>query len=81
MLLYLIFLKRYVRIAANKVAKEPKIISKILNDAKLAMKHPNVRPGIAAGVKAGKMVSTSEILNCIGPYAKLKILLKKVKPT
>ena len=53
----------------------------MLNEAKFAIKQPTVRPGIAAGVNTGKIVNTSETLNCIGQYAKPKILLNKVRPT
>ena len=56
-------LSRYVRIAAIRVAAVPNIISSILNDAIFAIKQPMVTPGMAAGVKIGRIVSTSEILN------------------
>ena len=65
--LNLIFLKRRVNMAAISVASVPKTISSKLKEPIFAIKQPTVRPGIAAGVKMGKMVSTSEKRNCIGP--------------
>ena len=52
----------YVKNAAARVAKVPKTISGMLSvEPIFEIKQPMVSPGIAAGVKTGKIVSTSEI--------------------
>ena len=59
----LIFLKVLVSIAAIRVASVPKIISIALKLNMFEIKQPITRPGIAAGVRIGKRVNASEILN------------------
>ncbi len=62
--LILIFLKSLVKIAAISEADVPKIQSTGPNGLpRFDKKHPMVSPGMAAGVKTGKIVRTSEILN------------------
>ena len=62
-----------VPIAPVKVAIVPHIQSIAPSGlAKLDKKQPNAKPGIAALVNTGKIVSISDILNCIPPYAKPK---------
>ena len=77
-----IFLSILVKIEQSKVENVPKMISIIPKGLdKLARKQPIVRPGMAAGVSIGSIVSTSEILNCIPTKASPKILEKYVKIT
>ena len=49
--------------AARKVARVPKIISKILLISIFDIKHPMVRPKTASGIIKGSTVKTSETLN------------------
>lgn len=56
-----ISLKQYVKNAAASVARVPKTISIALNEPMFEIKQPIVRPGIAAGVKIGRIVKTSEM--------------------
>ena len=53
--------------AATKVASVPKMMSKILPVMRFATRHPTVSPGMAAGVKKGRIVKTSETRNWIMP--------------
>ena len=65
---HLFFLNAYVPIAPISVAILPNIISHIAAPPKmLDNRQPTNSPGIAAGVKYGRIVSASAILNCIGP--------------
>ena len=65
---HLFFLTRYEPIAPISVAILPNTISHISPPPIiLAIRQPTKSPGMAAGVKYGIIVSTSAILNCIGP--------------
>ena len=55
----------YVPTAPRKVARLPKIISSGIHPVKRLLRiQPAVRPGIAAGVKNGRIVSASEKRTC-----------------
>ena len=61
-------LRRYVKNAPASVARLPKIMSgRIAPPRILAVRHPINKPGIAAGVKSGRIVSASEMRTCISP--------------
>ena len=58
---YLCFFKAYVPSAPIKVARLPKITSHTAQPEKMfPSRQPTKRPGIAAGVKAGRTVNASE---------------------
>ena len=65
----LLFRSLYVRKAAAKLARLPKIISGRMTpgDKALPSKQPTNNPGTAAGVNTGRMVKASEIRTCASP--------------
>ena len=69
--------KRYVRIAAIKVANVPiktsiipKIFTPIMTPTKLVIKHPRVNPKIASGDSSASKVNPSATRTCIFPKLK-----------
>lgn len=62
-----IFLILEVIIAAIKVAKVPKIISRIVPPIQFEIRHPSVTPQIASGIIKGSTVNASETLNWMLP--------------
>lgn len=59
------FLRALVDKAAKRVAAEPQTMSiRPKGLERFAITQPKVKPGIAAGVKIGRRVRISEILNC-----------------
>ena len=78
----LCFLRYHVPTVPRKVASVPKTTSgSALPISTLLKKHPSVTPGIAAGVKNGKMVSASEKRHWIAPLARLKPWANRVRTT
>ena len=67
----LYFLRKYVPNAPIKVARLPKTISHKAQPVKtFARMQPAKRPGIAAGVKSGRIVKASENLTCTAKLAR-----------
>ena len=49
------------------MAKVPNIKSTAFGEPRFYIRQPTISPGIAAGVKIGRIVKTSDNLNWIGP--------------
>ncbi len=71
-----------VKNAPISVAIDPKITSQIAQPVRrFERKHPTKSPGMAAGVKYGRMVSASEKRTWMAPLDKPKALQIKVNTT
>ena len=78
----LYFLRKYVPNAPIKVAMLPKITShKAQPVSTFARMQPIKRPGIAAGVKMGRIVKASENLTCTAKLARPIAEARYVKTT
>lgn len=75
-------LSNLVPIAPKRVARLPKITSQTTAPARMFDKrHPTKRPGIAAGVKIGKIQSASEKRSWIAPESSPNNLASRVSIT
>ncbi len=74
------FLKAQVPKAPKRVAMLPNTMSQGRHPVtKLLMRHPINRPGIAAGVNAGRIVKASEKRTWMEPLARFREAAKMVR--